>query len=593
MGVLGLIPFLLKTCPQVVRTLPDRLRSLRGRTIAIDGTLITQRLHFAPMPHHHRHVLGWHRIVTELKDFDVNPICVFDGQERSAAKAREVERRKEIQRMERTRGLIEAARLHRLQRLMRLLPHYRSLRASDRQRITETLAKVAVTRPPGAHPMQGSQRCDSTTSTTVDGTLASWSTIPPLSRPHFCEYGSFTEEDLEDVMQATNGESLGVTDHHEASAVWSNEAEQEMNVLPSSQYARFNALPYDPDTAPPTVNWADAGEHAARRWPLDALAVYTEPCLQPGDIQVALSALYDEYQQGLDQLTSMPSSSSSVSVTSDLAHDAPEAGIEYAMSKSQLQMTIDEGQVWEAFATSPLPTELEAILMSLARKSGAISYSYHRRTNLPSPETYKECKEMLRAMGVPCIDTTGPFEAEALASSLVMHGHADVVASEDTDVLVYGAPLLRNIANRDSPLVIVSGSDVYNSLELDRSQFIDFVLLLGTDFSQRIKNVGPQRALKFIKEYGAIEHVIENEIKYPPRIPAAAYLAQVEVARTVFKTLPPVPATDLLQPLPEDPAAISHIIQKCGLHRALHEHWDHEAALTGNYFNDNPSASFA
>lgn len=592
MGVLGLTPFLLKTCPQVVRKLPDRLKSLRGRTIAIDGTLITQRLHFAPMPHHHRHVLGWHRIVTEFREFDVHPICVFDGQERSAAKAREVERRKEIHRMERTRGVIEAARLHRLQQLMRLLPHYRSLRASDRQRITETLAKVPITRPPSVHAMQESQRCDSTMSTVVDGTLASWGALPRLPHPHLCEYGSFKEEDLDDVMQATNAESLGVTHHHEASEDWLNEAEHDIDALPSGQYTRFDALPYDPDTAPPTVFWTDAGEDAHRRWSPDALADSETPCLQPGDIQAALSTLYDEYQQGLDQLPSMPPSSS-VLVSADPTPDPPGAGIEYAMSKSQLQMTIDEGRVWQAFATSPLPTELEAILMALARKSGAISYSYHRRTNLPSPETYKECKEMLHAMGVPCIETTGPFEAEALASSLVMHGHADLVASEDTDVLVYGAPLLRNIANRESPLVIVSGSDVYNSLELDRSQFIDFVLLLGTDFSQRIKNVGPRRALKFIKEYGSIERVVANEIKYPPRIPAATYLAQVEVARMVFKTLPPVPATDLLLPSPEDPAAVSHIIQKCGLHRVLHEHWDHEVALAGNYFRDNPSASFA
>lgn len=42
------------------------------------------------MPHHHRHVLGWHRILTEFKECDVRAICVFDGQERSAAKAREV-----------------------------------------------------------------------------------------------------------------------------------------------------------------------------------------------------------------------------------------------------------------------------------------------------------------------------------------------------------------------------------------------------------------------------------------------------------------------------------------------------------------------
>lgn len=42
------------------------------------------------MPHPCRHIIGWHRILTELKDSDVRAICVFDGNERTAAKAREV-----------------------------------------------------------------------------------------------------------------------------------------------------------------------------------------------------------------------------------------------------------------------------------------------------------------------------------------------------------------------------------------------------------------------------------------------------------------------------------------------------------------------
>lgn len=55
-----------------------------------DGTLITQRLHWAPSPYRYRHVLGWYRLVTELKESDVNAICVFDGIERCAAKTSEV-----------------------------------------------------------------------------------------------------------------------------------------------------------------------------------------------------------------------------------------------------------------------------------------------------------------------------------------------------------------------------------------------------------------------------------------------------------------------------------------------------------------------
>ena len=59
-------------------------------TFDSDGTLITQRLHFANMPWDRRHVLGWYKIIQELKDSGVQAICVFDGQERNTAKAREV-----------------------------------------------------------------------------------------------------------------------------------------------------------------------------------------------------------------------------------------------------------------------------------------------------------------------------------------------------------------------------------------------------------------------------------------------------------------------------------------------------------------------
>jgi flap endonuclease-1 len=54
-----------------------------------DGTLITQRFHFANNPHPHRHVIGWYKVIKELNDAGVRAICVFDGQ-RNAAKEAEV-----------------------------------------------------------------------------------------------------------------------------------------------------------------------------------------------------------------------------------------------------------------------------------------------------------------------------------------------------------------------------------------------------------------------------------------------------------------------------------------------------------------------
>jgi flap endonuclease-1 len=135
----------------------------------------------------------------------------------------------------------------------------------------------------------------------------------------------------------------------------------------------------------------------------------------------------------------------------------------------------------------------------------------------------------------------------------------------------------------------MSGADVRTVLELDRASFIDFALLLGTDFSQRIKNVGPARALKFIKEHGSIERVIELETKFPPRVPRQVYLKQVEDARVVFRTLPPIPDHKLLKPRKSDEHEVVQILQRYGLHRVVMDDWDYEAALDGNYFEDDPS----
>jgi flap endonuclease-1 len=159
-------------------------------------------------------------------------------------------------------------------------------------------------------------------------------------------------------------------------------------------------------------------------------------------------------------------------------------------------------------------------------------------------------------------------------------------------VLVYEAPLVRNITSRLEPITIVSGSDIRTVLHLSRASFIDFALLLGTDFSQRIKNIGPQRALKFIRLYGSIEAIIQQERKYPPRLPEQAYLQQVEMARGVFGTLPEIPDLSLLKKRESDMEAVGWILQKYGLHRAVGYNWDRYAttALDGNYFEDDPSA---
>lgn len=156
--------------------------------------------------------------------------------------------------------------------------------------------------------------------------------------------------------------------------------------------------------------------------------------------------------------------------------------------------------------------------------------------------------------------------------------------------MVFEAPLIRNITSRIEPLTIVSGSEIRNVLELDQAGFIDFALLLGTDFSQRIKNLGPARALKFIREHGSIEQIIDRERKYTPKGSEKEYLEQVVIARDVFRTLPPVPDLALLKSKESNNELVTSILQKYNLHRAAHVPYDYAGALAGNFFEDNPNA---
>jgi flap endonuclease-1 len=166
------------------------------------------------------------------------------------------------------------------------------------------------------------------------------------------------------------------------------------------------------------------------------------------------------------------------------------------------------------------------------------------------------------------------------------------------DVLVYDAPLIKNISSRSEPLVVVSGEDVRTSLELDRPAFVDFALLLGTDFSQRIKNLGPSNAYQLIRKHGTIEQIleaIEAQPKYILKVSPDIYLAQVQIAREVFGTLPPVPPASALEAGKKSDEDITEIMQRCGLGFALlDQNWDYTAAydslLGGNSFEDDPRA---
>ncbi|KAH9922525.1 PIN domain-like protein [Fomitopsis serialis] len=673
MGVLGLTPFIQKTCPEVIKTLPHRLRDLCGKTVVIDGTLITQRLHFSPMPHRHRHVLGWYRIMKELMECDVRAICVFDGKERSLAKELEMERRRHVRRLTSARGALELERLERLRKLAGLLQMLRTLGSSAQEQIAGTLREL--TRHPDAVPSHPPS---------IPSWLPAvepWRTVKEPELPKhiirnfitpYEAFGQLDSSDVSEVLkrdtaatfvsQCASGADRGILssanedalevrsadDVLQAAAIDQEEVDEEdfveeeeaeeeeacgehdldgdgfdaehdvdldgvidkpEGILSEGRF--IQGLYIDTETPKSSSLHGDFKElsstHGADEVHREAAteafrleANYNIPLPDPKDIPLALASLYFQFRQSLPKLAALPATAPAATAGEVISeqekaalHD--EALTVHAMSKRQNELTTEEGELWDHLSETR-PTEritggAECRLAALAEKSNVISQSYERRTHPPTTETYEESKEILRAMGVPCIESTGPFEAEALASSLVLHGHADYVASEDTDVLVYEAPLIRNIANRNGPLYVISGTDVRSTLQLDRAGFIDFALLLGTDFSQRIKNVGPARALRFIRAHGSIERMLECEPRYTPRVDPTTYLAQVSLARTVFQTLPPTPDAELLQPKEYDEEEVMRVLGNYGLHREAMQEFDHTSALSGNFFSDNPQAA--
>ena len=158
--------------------------------------------------------------------------------------------------------------------------------------------------------------------------------------------------------------------------------------------------------------------------------------------------------------------------------------------------------------------------------------------------------------------------------------------------MVYGANLIRNFASTHAPLEFISGKDIQDRLGLDRQAYIDFALLLGTDFSQRIKNVGPIRALNFIKEYGTIENILKSETRYPPRPSYDEYIVDIQAARSIFNSSFDTPNPQSIPPAYRNEVAISSILSRYNLTQALLEAggFEYENALAGNYFSDNPIA---
>jgi flap endonuclease-1 len=130
----------------------------------------------------------------------------------------------------------------------------------------------------------------------------------------------------------------------------------------------------------------------------------------------------------------------------------------------------------------------------------------------------EDAKRLLRLLGIPFVQAPG--EAEAQTAYMAFKGDVWAASSKDYDSLLFGAPRLvrfltisgreflpsKGIARPLKPeLIDLSGFLSHHGIT--REQLIDMAILMGTDFNEGIKGIGPKTAVNLLKRYGKIENM--------------------------------------------------------------------------------------
>jgi flap endonuclease-1 len=181
--------------------------------------------------------------------------------------------------------------------------------------------------------------------------------------------------------------------------------------------------------------------------------------------------------------------------------------------------TIEERRAAKEQAEKEWKEALEAGDMRLALPKAT-------RTSRLDADMIEESLSLLDALGIPWI--RAPSEGEAQMGHMVREGRIWAGASQDFDAILFGTPnLVRNLTlagKRRLPSgktvdvypELVTLQEVLSELGVSREQLVDMAILIGTDFNDGVRGIGPKKALALIKRLGDLEGVTaEGKITVP------------------------------------------------------------------------------
>ncbi|MCS7385360.1 MAG: flap endonuclease-1 [archaeon GB-1867-005] len=179
--------------------------------------------------------------------------------------------------------------------------------------------------------------------------------------------------------------------------------------------------------------------------------------------------------------------------------------------KFKMKEVIERRKIRERFAREWIEALREGDIAKAFKKSVM--------TARVTSEIIRESKYLLDLMGIPWVQA--PSEGEAQAAYMAMKGDVYASASQDYDSILFGAPVLvRNLAVESRQFYpkkgvfkklwpeLISLEESLNKLKLTRRQLIDIAILIGTDYNDGVRGIGPKKALKLIRLYGSAEKVV-------------------------------------------------------------------------------------
>lgn len=169
----------------------------------------------------------------------------------------------------------------------------------------------------------------------------------------------------------------------------------------------------------------------------------------------------------------------------------------------------------------------DAWMESKAKGALEAARTYAQQSTRVDKAIVSSAKELLKLMGIAVINAPG--EGESQASYMAKAGLVYAAASQDYDTLLFGSPtIIRNLTlsgRRKLPMKNVYVevvperiilAETLSALGISRKQLIWIGIMLGNDFNEGIKGIGPKNALKIVKDaksLSEVESIVEQKYK--------------------------------------------------------------------------------